>query len=251
MLRTSANPTRRINVSSGVYYAVLPSVAIRPFILVTCPYLPPTTPPWAAYVHICTCCKQKRYSLAGLGKFIPEGLKSLVQWRAFVPHVRGLSYQSIDAAPVSRLHPRAVVASPCGAGMLMAMQIASGLATSADIDLPAGVGRGWRMDCHLWMKGDWDPLTPSPSHLKGCRLNHRSRQLSTRLRSSRSSNVAKSRKGSDRVGLVVNPATRLRTQIIQCNCIIIRICNSFLRETLISKFSKAAVVQFHFHFITF
>lgn len=41
MLQTSANPTRRINASSGFYYAVLPSFAGRPFILVTCPYLLP------------------------------------------------------------------------------------------------------------------------------------------------------------------------------------------------------------------
>lgn len=51
MLQTSANLTRRINASSGFYYAVLPSFAGWPFILVRCPYLLSV---WAnACVHVC------------------------------------------------------------------------------------------------------------------------------------------------------------------------------------------------------
>jgi len=51
MLQTSANPTRRINASSGFYYAVLPSFAGWPFILVRYPYLLSV---WE-YTCVCVC----------------------------------------------------------------------------------------------------------------------------------------------------------------------------------------------------
>lgn len=59
-----------------------------------------------------------------------------------------LSYQSIDVAPVLPVAPGGRCGrwpGPHRGGILMGMQIAFGLATSADIDPPAGIygGDGW------------------------------------------------------------------------------------------------------------
>lgn len=87
-----------------------------------------------AYVrsgHICMYCvwmQRSPAACARLLKFIPEGLKSLVQWWAFGTS-SGLSYQSIDAAPAAAGYARRLVRrtlrGPRRRGMLMAMQIAS------------------------------------------------------------------------------------------------------------------------------
>lgn len=149
MLQTSAKPTRRINASSGCYYAVPPSFAGRPFILVRRPYQP-------TYVRTRArplVCIGGRRRLPGrdLKSFFPEGVKSLV-WRrerkgSVVPlqgrvelvlsiYRRGTARRQVFAlrGRCGR-RPRA----PRRAGILMGMQMALGLATSADIDPPADV----------------------------------------------------------------------------------------------------------------
>lgn len=71
--------------------------------------------------------------------------------------VSSLSYQSIDAAPELRLAPGGRCGErpwPHPGGILMGMQMAFGLATSADIDPPGP--EWWRMDCQPRMRGVWN-----------------------------------------------------------------------------------------------
>lgn len=155
MLQTSANPTRRINASSGFYYAVLPSFAGWPFILVRCPYLLSVWVPTCVPARVCPrallhvlrmyesayqllACGLKSLSQRGLNHLSSGGLSRATS---------GLSYQSIDVAPAlpvalgSRCSRRP---RPHHRGILMGMQIAFHLPTSADIDPPADAGGGDR-----------------------------------------------------------------------------------------------------------
>jgi len=167
MLQTSANPTRRINASSGFYYAVLPSFAGWPFILVRCPYLlsvwrvrRASTP---LYLRLHVLCMYESHLLCvwdpksssqrGLNHLSSGGLSRAMS---------GLSYQSIDVAP-AREADAGGGSSPHHTGILMRMQIAFALATSADIDPPADfyVGDRWTVTSE-WEEIGTRPLT-SPS----------------------------------------------------------------------------------------
>lgn len=130
MLQTSANPTRRINASSCFYYAVPPSFAAPPFILVRCPYL--------LTVSACACVCTLVFLLVGdLQTLSQRGLNHSSS-HGLSRAMSDLSYQSIDTAPALPLggqcsgRPR-----PRHGGILMGMQIASVSATSAGIDPPA------------------------------------------------------------------------------------------------------------------
>lgn len=175
MLQTSANPTRRINASSGFYYAVLPSFASWPFILVRYPYLLSV---WAnTRVCVCVCGPSMRPVCIYVGKcmlacvrsykFIPRSglnhLSSGVLSRA----MSGLSYQSIDGGhllrrlsyePECRRRP-----GPHRRGILMWMQIDFGLPTSADIDPPADFHGGdrWTVTSEWEEIGTHPPAYPS------------------------------------------------------------------------------------------
>lgn len=86
--------------------------------------------------------------------------------------VSSLSYQSIDVAPTL---PVALGGRCCGrpwphhGGILMGMQIAFGLATSADIDPPADFygGDRWTVTSE-WEKTGTPPLTSSPVGFSQC-----------------------------------------------------------------------------------
>lgn len=170
MLQTSANPTRRINASSGFYYAVLPSFAGWPFILVRCPYLLPV---WAAHVRsrvsllvcvpLCTCmhCVYESACLLPAWDLKSSSQRGLnhSSTRGFSRAVSGLSYQSIDVAP----------ALPVALGGRRSRRPGAPPRrnTNGDADSfwfghlsrhwsPCGLRRWWQMDCHLWMRGDWD-----------------------------------------------------------------------------------------------
>lgn len=167
MLQTSANPTRRINASSGFYYAVPPSFAGRPFILVRCPYQP-------AYVRTCARLLVRiggRRRLPGrdLESLSHRGLNhlsgggggrkgSVVPLQGHVQLVLSIYRRGAVRRQVFALRGRCSrrPRAPRRAGILMGMQMALGLATSADIDPPADLRAAWQMDCHLWMRADWD-----------------------------------------------------------------------------------------------
>lgn len=164
MLQTSAIPTRRINASSCFYYAVLPSFAGCPFILVRRPYLIRVCEhrrvavsvwavAWVMYVQVLVC-------------LLVQDLQSLSQ--SGLNHLSGhelsratsrLSYQSIDMAPALPFHVRRpmhrLVSAPPRRN------------TNWDADgfcfghlsrhwSPCGLLRWWQMDCHLWTRWDWD-----------------------------------------------------------------------------------------------
>lgn len=139
MLQTSANPTRRINVSSGFYYAVLPSFAGRPFILVTRPYSPcaaRTCAPASFAYPVYGCAARRRRTV----RVDPRGALITRPVTGFRPHVWVVL--SIYRRRTCRCRWRReagarTLRGPHGSGMLIAMQIASALATSADIDPPA------------------------------------------------------------------------------------------------------------------
>lgn len=160
MLQTSANPTRRINASSGFYYAVLPSFVGRPFILVRCPHLlsvwrvrRASTPVYLRLhvlcmyeSHLLRVWDPKSSSQRGLNHLSSGGLSRAMS---------GLSYQSIDVAPAW--------GADAGGGSFAPPH----RNTNVDADSfcfghlsrhwsPCGLLCGWQMDCHLWMRGDWD-----------------------------------------------------------------------------------------------
>lgn len=171
MLQTSANPTRRINASSGFHYAVLPSFAGRPFILVRCPYLLSVWVNTCVHVclGICMCycmCESAYLLLVWDVKSLSQRELNHLSSRGLSRAMSGLSYQSIDVAPVvpvalwGRCSRRP---GPHRQGILMGMQIAFGLATSADIDPPADFygGDRWTVTSE-WEEIGTRPLT-SPS----------------------------------------------------------------------------------------
>lgn len=188
MLQTSAKPTRRINASSGFYYAVLPSFADWPFILVRCPYLLSVWAPTCVPTRVCPCASlhalciyESAYQLLvwDLKSLSQRGLNHLSSG-GLSRATSGLSYQSIDVAPALPVALRGWCSRrprPHHRGILMGMQIAFRLPTSADIDPPADAGGGdrWTVTSE-WEEIGTCPLT-SPS--VGFRLCLRSAWICT------------------------------------------------------------------------
>lgn len=170
MLQTSANPTRRINASSGFYYAVLPSFAGWPFILVTRPYLLAVCGAYACDgVRACSrtpiafACiaswKRMLDACVRSSKFIPEGVKSLVQRQAFQGHVwlvLSIYRCGTCAAGCAR---RPMGGEGRGASSQRNTNVYADSFWFGHLSRhwsPCGVARWWQTDCHLWMKGDRD-----------------------------------------------------------------------------------------------
>lgn len=187
MLQTSANPTRRINASSGFYYAVLPSFACCPFILVRCPYLLTVRARIRAVmcarllecvaVWVCLCCvcikKCSTDACVWSQKLIPEGVKSLVQSRAS----QGRVYLVLS------IYRRGTYAASCARRPMLWMAVAPPRRnTNGDADSfwfghlsrhwsPCRLLWWWQMDCHLWMREDWDTSSHiSPSGIQSVPL---------------------------------------------------------------------------------
>lgn len=169
MLQTSANSTRRINASSGFYYAVLPSFAGCPFILVRCPCLlsvrvhtcaPALVCP-SALLHV-LCIYESAYQLPvrDLKSLSQRGLNHLSSG-GLSRATSGLSYQSIDVAAALPVALRSRFSSrpmPHHGGILIGMQVAFRLPTSADIDPPADAEGGDRWT----VTSEWEEIGTCP-----------------------------------------------------------------------------------------